>query len=104
MDVFHVRLDDEGSLFGQSVEGAKFRKQSIQFFPRQQSDAFKHGDVGDGAQNVERSELQIQFPVLSDRESVDPRIRLESFIPKFCHDPICFVPRLDRQRLSFQQI
>ena len=85
--VFYVVFDAEVSVFDVLVDVAQLGGEGVEFFGREQSDAFEHGDVGDGAQYVIRSQKEVHLAVASYGKAVNVGVDLYVFFPKFvCHD------------------
>ena len=84
MDV--LALDGESAFHGLLVQLFEFRQELRELIGPQQSHLGQHGYMRHRPQNVPRGEHQIQLPVLPDRERVDLRRVIESFVPDFHTD------------------
>ena len=85
MYVFDSFFDCEISSEGLAVYVFQLCEEVGKFVFADESDAFEHGDVSDGAQNVVLGYVEVEFAVAAYGVALDFGVYLKSFVPKFWH-------------------
>ena len=100
MYVLDSVFDDELSFFSGCINVFQLVEQYLQFVGGQQADAFQHGDVGHGAQNIVFGQVKVHFAVTSYGETVDLFVYLNILFPKFLSH-CCWFIRLTINKVSW---
>ena len=81
VDVFHIVFDHEGAGFNRDEDVVESLGERFQFFLVEQADAFQHPDVCLRPFDVAGGKPQVEYPVVSDGESLHDLRGGGSFIP-----------------------
>ena len=83
MHILNAFFDLEVPCNGICIDLLHLGKEHIEFVFLKQADAFEHCDMSHRAKHVEWSEIEIHFPISSNRIAFDVFVNLDRFFPKF---------------------
>ena len=91
MYVFNAVLDAEMAFLYVGIDAAKFCKKLFQLVGFKKPDAFQHGDVGHGTQDIILCQIKVHFAVASYGEAFYFTVCVEILLPEFHCECVLYI-------------